>query len=57
MFIYSTQLIILEFSFRELLKDNTLTLTSILKEFISLYFNNSLSIALGEILNHYLYYF
>jgi hypothetical protein len=57
MFIYSTQLIILEFSFKELLKDNTLTLTSVLKEFMSLYFNNTCNTALGEILNHRSYCF
>ena len=54
--IYSTQLIVLEFSFRQLLKDNTPTLTSVLKEFMSLYFNNACNTALGEILIPYIYY-
>ena len=57
MFIYSTQLIVLEFSFKQLLKDNTLTLTSVLKEFMSLYFNNTCNTALREILNYCSYYF
>ena len=57
MFIYSTQLIVLEFSFRQLLKDNTLTLTSVLKEFMSLYFNNTYNTTLKEILNHRSYCF
>jgi len=57
MFIYSTQLIILEFSFKQLLKDNTLTLINVLKEFMSLYFNNACNTALREILNHRSYCF
>jgi superfamily II DNA helicase RecQ len=49
-FIYCSQLIVVEFSFRSLLEDPSLDLTTIIKEFITTHFNNSINNGLGEVL-------
>jgi superfamily II DNA helicase RecQ/predicted RNA binding protein with dsRBD fold (UPF0201 family) len=56
-FIYSSQLIVLEYSFRRLLEDQSLDLASILRQFQQRYFNNSSSSALSEVLNNRSYCF
>jgi predicted RNA binding protein with dsRBD fold (UPF0201 family) len=56
-FIYSTQLIVIEYSFSLLLKDNTLDLTTILKDFRDQYLNNSTNSALSEVLHNRAYCF
>ena len=56
-FIYSSQLIVIEYSFSRLLKDNNLELTSILRDFKDKYLNNSSNSALSEILNNRAYCF
>jgi Orsellinic acid/F9775 biosynthesis cluster protein D len=56
-FIYSIQLIVIEFSFNSLLKDSTLELTTIIKDFRDKYLNNSTNSALNEVLNNRAYCF
>jgi hypothetical protein len=57
MFIYNSQLIILEFCFSKLFNNPFLNLTSLLNMFISSYFNNSMSSPLSEVLNNCFYCF
>ena len=56
-FIYATQVLVIEYSFNRLFKDNNLELTIILREFRDKYLNNSTNYALSEILNNRAYCF
>ena len=56
-FIYATQVLVIEYSFNRLFKDNNLELTTILREFRDKYLNNSTNYALSEILNNRAYCF
>ena len=56
-FIYCFQVLIIEYAFSLLFQDNTLELTTILRDFQDNFLNNSRSTGLSEVLNNYSYYF
>jgi len=57
-FIYCAQLLVIEYSFSYVIsKDDSSSLTSIIREFMSSSFNNSVATPLGEILNNRSYCF
>jgi superfamily II DNA helicase RecQ len=49
-FIYCSQLIVIEYSFREILKNQAISLVMVIQDFMSNHFVNSSQTALGEIL-------
>ena len=54
-FIYCIQLLVIEYSFRVILDDNSLELTTILRDFRDKYLNNSSNSALSEVLHNRAY--
>ena len=56
-FIYSVQVLTIEYCFSELFKDNSLELTTLLRTFRDKYLNNSTNSALSEVLNNRAYCF